>query len=76
MARIAPLATALLGLVLCFQAAVGLAGELGAGAWRAAGRLSVVGRLPRLDDYAVFVSVSLLVAGIAALVAAGRGHGR
>ncbi|MDT0300777.1 hypothetical protein [Streptomonospora wellingtoniae] len=76
MARIGPLVTGAIGLVLCFQAAVGLAGELGAGAWRAAGRLSVAGRLPLLADYTVFVNLSLLVAGIAVLVAAGRLRGR
>ncbi|MUL41682.1 hypothetical protein FZ103_10940 [Streptomonospora sp. PA3] len=76
MARIARLACSAAGLVLCLQGAAGLAGELGAGVWRWAERISVLGRLPWLTDYAVFANASLLIAGAAVLVAAARIRGR
>lgn len=71
MTRTARLAGLVLGAALCLQAAVGLAGALGAG-WEAVGRLSIVGRMPWLADYAVFANASLLVAGIAMVTAAAR----
>ncbi|GAB3456362.1 hypothetical protein GCM10027570_37800 [Streptomonospora sediminis] len=77
MARIAQAA----GLIICLQAAAGLAGALGTGWTRWAGGLSVLDRLSALDGlqwlggYLVFANASLLVAGIAVLVAATRIRG-
>src|SRR5690625_5087240 len=68
MARIAQLC----GLLLCLQAGAGLVGALGTGWWQGAARLSVVSALSLLADYAVFVNASLLVAGIAVIMAATR----
>ncbi|KIH99731.1 hypothetical protein LP52_05780 [Streptomonospora alba] len=72
MTRTARIAGLVVGAALCLQGAVGLAGALGAGVWDAAERLSIVGRMPWLADYAVFANASLLVAGIAMVTAAAR----